>query len=81
MQGVNMSIKEANIALLSVIPESKQKQIYMYLSNNFCEENPFKPLSSEEIYAELEESRECYKRGEGENFDDALDEISAKYGL
>ncbi len=49
--------------------------------NNFCEKNPFKPLSLEEIDAELEESRECYKRGEGEDFDDALNEISAKYGL
>ncbi|MCR4908533.1 MAG: hypothetical protein K5985_06845 [Lachnospiraceae bacterium] len=76
-----MSIKEANIALLSVIPDNKQQQIYMYLSDNFCEKNPYKPLSSNEIYAELAESRECYLRGEGEDFDNALDEISTKYGL
>lgn len=50
-------------------------------TRELCEEDPFKPLSSEEIFAELVESRECYKRGEGENFDDALDEISANYGL
>ena len=76
-----MSTREANIALLSVIPESEQKKIYMYLSSNYCDQNPFKPLSAEEIYSELEESRECYERGEYEDFDDALDGISAKYGI
>ena len=41
----------------------------------------FKPLSAEKIYSELEESRACYERGEYEDFDDALDEISKKYDL
>ncbi len=82
MQGIEtVSAREANIALLSVIPESEQKKIYVYLTSNYCGGNPFKPLSAEEIYAELEESRECYARGEYEDFDDALEEISTKYGI
>lgn len=82
MQGVCvMSIKDANIALLSVIPDSEQEKIYTYLSENYCEDSPFKPLSAKEIYAELSESRECYSRGEYEDFDDALDDISFKYGI
>ena len=82
MQGVAvMSTRDANIALLSVIPESDQQQIYVYLSKNYCNDNPFKPLSAKEIYEELAESRACYERGECEDFDKALDEISEKYGL
>jgi len=76
-----MSTKEANIALLSTIPEDAQKQIFVYLTRHFCNGNPFKPKSAEEIYSELAESRVCYERGEYEDFDDALDDISKKYGL
>lgn len=82
MSGVDiMGTREANIALLSTIPENAQQQIFVYLTENFCEGNPFKPKSADEIYAELAESRACYERGEYEDFDDALDEISRKYGL
>lgn len=82
MLGVDtMSIKEANIALLLTIPEDAQQQIFEYLTQNFCDGNPFKPKSAEEIYSELAESRACYERGEYEEFDDALDDISRKYGL
>jgi len=76
-----MSTREVNIALLSTIPETAQHQIYVYLTENFCKKNPFNPLTAEQIYAELAESRACYERGEYEDFDDALDEISEKYGL
>lgn len=76
-----MSTKESNIALLSTIPEAAQQQIFVYLTQNFCNGNPFKPKSAEEIYSELAESRACYEQGEYEDFDDALDDISKKYGL
>lgn len=76
-----MSTKEANIALLSTIPEDAQKQIFICLTNNFCDGNPFKPKSADEIYADLAESRECYAHGEYQDFDEAIDEISKKYGL
>ncbi len=76
-----MSTREANVALLSTIPENAQQQIYIYLTQNFCGGNPFKPKSADEIYADLANSRDCYKRGEYENFDDAIDDISEKYGL
>lgn len=82
MMGVDtMSTKETNIALLSTIPEAAQQQIFVYLTQNFCNGNPFKPKSAEEIYSELAESRACYEQGEYEDFDDALDDISKKYGL
>lgn len=37
--------------------------------------------SAEEIIAELVNSRACYERGEYEDFDEALDDISAKLSL
>ena len=77
----SMSTREANIALLSTIPEEVQQQIYVYLTQNFCDGNPFKPKSAEDIYADLETSRACFARGEYEDFDDALDEISKRYDL
>ena len=82
MSGVDiMSIKEINIALLSTIPEDAQQQIFEYLTQNFCDGNPFKPKSAEEIYSELAESRACYEQGEYEDFDSALGDMSRKYGL
>lgn len=76
-----MSILEANLALLLTIPEESQEEIQSYLLTNFCGNNPFKPLSSSEILAELAESRACYQAGEGEDFDKVLDEIGDRYGL
>ncbi len=43
--------------------------------------NPYRPLSAKEIYAELEKSRRCYDREDYKDFDDALNEISRKYQL
>jgi hypothetical protein len=76
-----MSTLEANMKLLSTIPEERQEEIQKYLLINFCEDNPYKPLSKNEILNELAESRACYQNGEGEDFDKAVDEIGVKYGL
>jgi len=69
------------LALISTIPEECQEEIRTYLLRNFCTNNPFKPLSAKEIEAELSQARECYEKGEGEDSDDVVDEISAKHGL
>lgn len=76
-----MSTKEANMAILSTIPEEGQQQIFLYLTQNYCKGNPFKLKSAEEIYSDLAEARACYEQGDYEDFDDALDDISKKYGL
>lgn len=76
-----MSTLEANLALLLTIPEECQEEIQSYLLMNFCGNNPYKPLSEKEILSELAESRISYDNGEREDFDKALDEIGAKYGL
>ena len=76
-----MSTLEANLALLLTIPEERQEEIQSYLLTNFCTDNPYRPLRSDEILAELAESRACYLAGEGEDLDKVLDEIGDKYGL
>lgn len=76
-----MSTLEANLELLSTIPEEHQKEIQQFLLMNFCNKNPYKPLSRNGILSELAQSRAWYERGEGEDFDKAVDEIGAKYGL
>lgn len=76
-----MSTLEANLALLSTIPEERQEEIHTYLLMNFCGNNPYKPLSAKEILLELAEARKCYDNGEGEDFDNAVDEIGERYGL
>jgi hypothetical protein len=76
-----MNKKETNMALLSTIPEDNQQQIFLYLTENFCAENPFKPLSAQDILSELAEARECYECGEYEAFEDAIAEIEKKYDL
>ena len=76
-----MSMKETNIALLSTIPEEFQSQIYNYLTKNFCKTGPFAPRSADEIYSDLAAAREYTARGMYEDFDDALDDISARYEL
>ncbi len=82
MLGVDsMSTREANIALISTFSEDVQQQIFVYLTNNFCDGNPYKPKSAEEIYAELAQSRDSYEHGDVIDFDIALDEIDKKYGL
>lgn len=76
-----MSTLDANLALLSTIPEDRQEEIKNYLLMNFFKNNPYKPLSINEILDELSASRKCYENGEGEDFDDAIEAISVKYGL
>ena len=76
-----MSTKEANIELISTLPDSDQEKIFVYLSENFCGDSPYKPMSKQEIYRELAEARECYTKGDYQDFDEALDDISRKYGL
>ena len=58
--------------------EKRKVRIFGMQQNN---NNPFTPISREEVYAELEESRSCFERGDYKDFGDAIDEIREKYNL
>ncbi len=75
-----MSTSVKHIASLSAIPENEQKTLHEHSASHY-DNNPFKPRSTDEVLSELAESRACYDRGEYKDMDDALDEISKKYGL
>ena len=75
-----INIKKADNVLLPEAPESEREKSNGHLSGHY-NSNPLKPLSADEIYSELAEARASYARGEFEDFDDAIDKISEKYGL
>lgn len=76
-----MSILEANIALISALPEADQEKVFLYLSENYFENNPYRPMSAKDISEELAEARRCFDNGDFQDFDAAIDEISLKYDL
>jgi hypothetical protein len=52
----------------------------VYKTSSFSN-SPFAPKTAEEIFSDLAASRACYKHGNYQDFDDALDTISKKYGI
>lgn len=82
MSGVNlMSTKDINIALLSSLPEEAQEDIFVYLVNNYCSNSPFARKTSDQMLDDLQKSRLCFEQGDYENYEDALNKISQKYGI
>ena len=51
------------------------------LPENCCGDSLFKPMSKQDIFMELTEARECHAKGDYQDFVEALNEISRKYGL
>ncbi len=76
-----MRMHETTLELLSPSPKERQEKSRRCPLVSFCEDNPYKPLNPQKILSELAESRVCYDCGEGEDFDQVLDEIRTKYGL
>ena len=77
-----MSIAEQTKFMIDSLPESQVVVIYQ-LVKDFSEkkESPFQPLSRTQILNNLATSREQFANGEYEDFDDAIEEIGAKYGI
>ena len=76
-----MSIKKANLELISILPDTDQEKVFHFIQGIFSDDNPFKPMSEKEILEALAESRENYAHGEYQDFDEALDEIIEENGL
>ena len=77
-----MSIVEATKQMLDVLPESDVRVIYAVTKNIYDKEaSPFKPLTREQIFADLALSREEIENGDYLDFEDALREIEADYDL
>ena len=76
-----MTVMQSNLDLIRKIPEEKQQEIHNFLILNLPNDNPFEPMSKQQILNELAESRQQAEDGNYRDFDEALDEIEAKYGL
>lgn len=76
-----MTVMQSNLDLIRKIPEERQQEIHNFLILNLPNDNPFEPMSKQQILNELAESRRQAEDGDYRDFDEALDEIEAKYGL
>ena len=76
---------EATVSMLVDMPSDMQEKVYQYTSQLFAmghaENNPFTPLSGQQILRFLEKSRSQAERGEVIDALDALHEIGEKHGF
>ncbi len=78
-----MSTLQNTISMIEVLPEADLLKIQdfakkLFQRNTKC---PFPPKSEEEIYRDLEISRQQAAEGKCQEMGEALEEIRAKYGL
>lgn len=81
---IKMSTLESTISMLEVLPEADLVKIQDFIKKLFRQRGascPFQPKSQEEIYRDLEISRQQVVEGKCQEMGQALAEISEKYGL
>ncbi|MBR1559613.1 MAG: hypothetical protein IJ646_05160 [Clostridia bacterium] len=77
-----MSVTEATLNLMQTMTEDEQLEMYHQARRIIDERtSPFRPLTKRQILADLAMSREQIANGEVVDFDAAIDEIEARYGL
>lgn len=79
-----MSTLEATLSMLESMPEEARRMVFEYTRQLFVSRkpaSPFEPLSSEQIFTDLEESRQQFEQGKGLDMKDALDEMGRKHGF
>ncbi len=77
-----MSTLEATVSMLKQLPEKDLLKIQAFVRLFFPDSsNPFVPLTEEEIYAQLEESRKHAEEGKLKDARLVSSNVRAKYGL
>ena len=77
-----MTLTEATKSMLDVLPEADVRVVYTVTKSLFDKEaSPFKPLSRQQILDDLEISRQQIESGDYLDFDEAISQIEAEYGL
>ena len=79
-----MSALESTISILEALPEADLLEVQQFAKRLFVlcsDEYPFPPKSQEEIYKDLEISRQQAAEGKCQERGQALAEIREKYGL
>ena len=77
-----MSVSEATLNLMETMSEEELLEMY-HQARRIIEQrnNPYRPLSKQQILADLAVSRQQIEDGETINFDIAMGEIEARYDL
>ena len=79
-----MSILESTISILEVLPEADLLEVQQFAKRLFMlrsDKRPFPLKSREEIYKDLEISRQQVAEGKCQEMGHTLTEIREKYGL
>lgn len=79
---MSMSLIDATKSLIDTMSEDELLEIYHQARNIIDQRsNPFRPLTKQQILADLATSRKQIEDGEYLDFEDAINEIEAQYGL
>ena len=85
-----MSTYEATVSMLRELPESDLLKVKAYISSFFVpsntqsesvKDNPFRPLSEDEIYEQLSQARAHVEEGRVKPAMQASANVRAKHGL
>ena len=79
-----MSTIEATVSMLETMPEEARILVFNYTQELFSArrpENPFKPVTTEQVLSDLEQSRKEISKGEGVNMKAALMELGKQHGF
>lgn len=79
-----MSTLDATVSMLEAMPEDARIKVLEYTQQLFTSrkpENPFIPVSQEQVLSDLAESRRQITAGQGLNMEDALDNMGKQHGF
>lgn len=79
-----MGTLEATLSMLESMPEEARRMVFEYTQKLFVSRkpaSPFVPLTSDQILADLGESRQQSEQGMSQNMKDALCEMGQKHGF
>lgn len=79
-----MSTIDATVSVMESMPEASRKKVLIYAQNLVLEddpENPFLPLTKEQILHDLAISEKDYQEGRVQNFRDAIIEMRKQHGF
>ena len=82
-----MSTIEATVATVSMLenmPADEQEQVFLFTQNLFHtkrQQNPFVPLTKEQILADLDRSEEQFENGQFMDASEAIEKIGKKHGF
>lgn len=78
-----MSTLDATVSMLEAMPEDARIKVMEFTQRLFTSQkpaNPFVPVSQEQIFSDLAESRRQISDGKGLDMKDALNRIGEQHG-